>query len=50
MLSLPISNFGGFLFGTLFAATGGLLALAWGPVDEDTPGDTVGAEGEPGNG
>jgi len=33
VLSLPISNFGGFLFGTLFAATGGLLALAWGPVD-----------------
>ena len=33
VLSLPISNFGGFFVGTLFAATGGLLALAWGPVD-----------------
>ncbi|MEY9995464.1 cellulose synthase/poly-beta-1,6-N-acetylglucosamine synthase-like glycosyltransferase [Streptomyces sp. V4I8] len=50
VLSLPISNFGGFFVGTLFAATGGLLALAWGPVEADLPGGTVGSEGEPGNG
>ncbi|MEW2395611.1 DUF6114 domain-containing protein [Streptomyces sp. NPDC046862] len=50
VLSLPISNFGGFLFGTLFAATGGLLALAWGPADEGTPGGTGGSEGEAGHG
>jgi hypothetical protein len=46
VLSLPISNFGGFFAGTLLAATGGLLALAWGPVDGppgDVPDDTVGA-------
>ncbi|WP_406442334.1 DUF6114 domain-containing protein [Streptomyces sp. NBC_00631] len=58
VLSLPISNFGGFLAGTLLAATGGLLALAWGPVDahpadkaESTegPSPTVGPEGGPGN-
>ncbi|WP_405824349.1 DUF6114 domain-containing protein [Streptomyces sp. NBC_01390] len=49
VLSLPISNFGGFFFGTLFAATGGLLALAWGPVDEDIPAGTDGSEGEPEN-
>lgn len=47
VLSLPISNFGGFFAGTLFATTGGLLALAWGPVDADEP---VGAEGEPTDG
>lgn len=35
VLSLPISNFGGFFVGTLLAAAGGLLALAWGPVDGD---------------
>ncbi|MET7474845.1 DUF6114 domain-containing protein [Streptomyces sp. NPDC005648] len=52
VLSLPISNFGGFLLGALFAATGGLLALAWGPVDADadTPDGALGSEGEPGNG
>ncbi|WP_327347985.1 DUF6114 domain-containing protein [Streptomyces europaeiscabiei] len=33
VLALPISNFGGFFVGTLCAATGGLLALAWGPVN-----------------
>ncbi|MCX4856196.1 DUF6114 domain-containing protein [Streptomyces canus] len=46
VLSLPISNFGGFFVGTLFAATGGLLALAWGPVDirpVEMPGATEGA-------
>jgi hypothetical protein len=50
VLSLPISNFGGFFVGTLFAATGGLLALAWGPVDADLPDRTAGSEGELGNG
>ncbi|MEU1440843.1 DUF6114 domain-containing protein [Streptomyces mirabilis] len=50
VLSLPISNFGGFFFGTLFASTGGLLALAWGPVAADTPHDAARSEGEPGNG
>ncbi|MFH8655329.1 DUF6114 domain-containing protein [Streptomyces afghaniensis] len=50
VLALPISNFGGFFVGTLFAATGGLLALAWAPVDADLPDGTVGPEGEPGNG
>lgn len=49
VLSLPISNFGGFFAGTVLAATGGLLALAWGPVEADAPGDAVGPEGEPGN-
>ncbi|MDQ0906997.1 hypothetical protein QFZ22_002982 [Streptomyces canus] len=46
VLSLPLSSFGGFFVGTLFAATGGLLALSWGPVDVrpvETPGPTEGA-------
>ncbi|MET7702797.1 DUF6114 domain-containing protein [Streptomyces sp. NPDC005485] len=58
VLSLPISNFGGFFLGTLLAATGGLLALAWGPVDglpenmsdgAERPSTTVTPEGGPGN-
>ncbi|MEU1448906.1 DUF6114 domain-containing protein [Streptomyces mirabilis] len=44
VLSLPISNFGGFLIGTLLAATGGLLALAWGPVDGQPAGIADGTE------
>jgi len=46
VLSLPISNFGGFFVGTLCAATGGLLALAWGPVN--TPDDTEEPSGRAG--
>ncbi|MDX3313513.1 DUF6114 domain-containing protein [Streptomyces sp. ME08-AFT2] len=46
VLSLPISNFGGFFIGTLFASTGGLLALAWGPVN--TTEDTKGPSGRAG--
>jgi hypothetical protein len=45
VLSLPISNFGGFLFGMLLATTGGLLALAWGPVEEQPTDIPSGAEG-----
>ncbi|WP_369229247.1 DUF6114 domain-containing protein [Streptomyces sp. R21] len=45
VLSLPISNFGGFFVGTLLAAAGGLLALAWGPVDGDPEDIPDGAEG-----
>jgi len=44
VLSLPISNFGGFFIGTLLAATGGLLALAWGPVDGHPEEMTGGTE------
>jgi hypothetical protein len=57
VLSLPTSNFGGFLVGTLFAATGGLLALAWGPADghpadmsgggTQEPSGPAGSEGGP---
>ncbi|WP_405522466.1 hypothetical protein OG426_04740 [Streptomyces canus] len=47
LLSLPISNFGGLFFvGTLCAATGGFLALAWGPVN--TPDDTEELSGRAG--
>jgi hypothetical protein len=49
VLSLPVSNFGGFFAGTLLASTGGLMALAWGPVDAGLPDGPVDSEGE-GNG
>ncbi|WP_330289761.1 DUF6114 domain-containing protein [Streptomyces sp. NBC_00576] len=50
VLALPISNFGGFFVGTLCAATGGLLALAWGPVNAsgDTSDDTEEPSGRAG--
>ncbi|MFF3350885.1 DUF6114 domain-containing protein [Streptomyces sp. NPDC002779] len=34
LLSYPLANLGGFLFGMLLALLGGALALAWQPVDE----------------
>ncbi|MFJ2649633.1 DUF6114 domain-containing protein [Streptomyces sp. NPDC087420] len=37
LVSIPISNFGGFLLGYLFALVGGGLALAWVPVKHYVP-------------
>ncbi|MER6081872.1 DUF6114 domain-containing protein [Streptomyces sp. NPDC001833] len=31
LVSLPVSNFGGFVIGFLFALIGGAMAVAWGP-------------------
>ncbi|WP_221348095.1 DUF6114 domain-containing protein [Streptomyces beigongshangae] len=34
LVSLPVSNFGGFLIGFLFALVGGGMAVAWAPGEE----------------
>lgn len=40
LVSLPVSNFGGFLIGFLLAMVGGALAIAWAPgVPESKYGD-----------
>jgi hypothetical protein len=37
LVSLPVSNFGGFLIGFLFALIGGAMACAWAPGKEEEP-------------
>ncbi|WKE69634.1 DUF6114 domain-containing protein [Streptomyces sp. WP-1] len=54
LVSLPVSNFGGFVFGFLFALIGGAMAVAWAPgepaVPEPGAGEAVpGAGGTPGS-
>ncbi|MEV5984892.1 DUF6114 domain-containing protein [Streptomyces sp. NPDC052051] len=41
LVSIPVSNFGGFLFGFLFALIGGAMAVAW------APGEAKAAPAEP---
>ncbi|GAA3132398.1 DUF6114 domain-containing protein [Streptomyces rameus] len=54
LVSLPVSNFGGFIVGFLFALLGGAMAVAWAPAkpdgqpaetdteaDGDAPGDAL---------
>jgi hypothetical protein len=57
LISLPVSNIGGFIIGFLFAALGGALALSWapaGPAAERVtpaagdPGDVSPQDGTPG--
>jgi hypothetical protein len=35
LVSIPVSNFGGFVVGFLFALIGGAMAVAWSPGDAD---------------
>ncbi|MEU6229708.1 DUF6114 domain-containing protein [Streptomyces sp. NPDC047042] len=43
LVSLPVSNFGGFIIGFLLALIGGALAIAWAPgVPESKYGEPVG--------
>ncbi|MCN9240177.1 DUF6114 domain-containing protein [Streptomyces sp. RY43-2] len=35
LVSIPVSNFGGFLFGFLFALIGGAMAVAWAPGEPE---------------
>jgi hypothetical protein len=37
LVSLPVSNFGGFVVGFLFALIGGAMAVAWGPGTPQQP-------------
>ncbi|MGW0084373.1 DUF6114 domain-containing protein [Streptomyces sp. NPDC003393] len=39
LVSLPVSNFGGFVVGFLFAMIGGAMAVAWVPGDAPAPED-----------
>ncbi|EFF93136.1 MULTISPECIES: DUF6114 domain-containing protein [unclassified Streptomyces] len=52
LVSIPVSNFGGFLLGFLFALIGGAMAVSWAPGAPPAPQDpeTAGpaAGGEPG--
>ncbi|MFI2431066.1 DUF6114 domain-containing protein [Streptomyces sp. NPDC018693] len=54
LVSIPVSNFGGFLIGFLFAMVGGAMAVAWGPgkpeesaVVKDVAGGGDAPGGEP---
>ncbi|MGW0580046.1 DUF6114 domain-containing protein [Streptomyces sp. NPDC002920] len=51
LVSLPVSNFGGFIVGFLFALIGGGMAVAWAPgvppVEEPAKQDTTGEGGAP---
>lgn len=50
LVSIPVSNFGGFLMGFLFALIGGAMAVAWAPGEPPARQDAEGTErpGEPG--
>ncbi|MFE1314082.1 DUF6114 domain-containing protein [Streptomyces sp. NPDC058755] len=37
LVSLPVSNFGGFIMGFLLALVGGAMAVAWAPAAEPQP-------------
>lgn len=42
LVSLPVSNFGGFIIGFVLALVGGALAIAWAPGEPESKyGDTV---------
>ncbi|MEU3984726.1 DUF6114 domain-containing protein [Streptomyces sp. NPDC026672] len=45
LVSLPVSNFGGFLVGFLFALVGGAMAVSWAPgrPQQPQPAETGGA-------
>ncbi|MFF4399452.1 DUF6114 domain-containing protein [Streptomyces sp. NPDC001480] len=48
LVSIPVSNFGGFVVGFLFALIGGALAVAWAPGAEpqpEPPAEAAPAEG-----
>ncbi|GGJ35827.1 DUF6114 domain-containing protein [Streptomyces brasiliensis] len=45
LVSLPVSNFGGFLVGFLMALIGGAMAVAWAPGDSAAGKDTSGEAG-----
>jgi hypothetical protein len=51
LVSLPVSNFGGFIVGFLFALFGGAMAVAWAPgvtpAEEPAKQDTTGEGGAP---
>ncbi|MGW6297184.1 DUF6114 domain-containing protein [Streptomyces sp. NPDC055058] len=50
LVSIPVSNFGGFLIGFLLALVGGAMAVAWAPgvpPAEQPPADTRSAGGTP---
>jgi hypothetical protein len=51
LVSLPVSNFGGFLLGFLLALVGGAMAVAWAPgvppQPEPAEGATTGEGGAP---
>ncbi|MEV8567750.1 DUF6114 domain-containing protein [Streptomyces sp. NPDC051322] len=46
LISLPVSNIGGFILGFLLSALGGALALSWAPAKPDRA-PAVPTEGEP---
>ncbi|MER7840501.1 DUF6114 domain-containing protein [Streptomyces sp. NPDC096040] len=46
LVSLPVSNFGGFVMGFLFALIGGAMAVAWAPAAPPKP-EVTGAPGAP---
>ncbi|CAM5676404.1 Integral membrane protein OS=Streptomyces aurantiogriseus OX=66870 GN=GCM10010251_77550 PE=4 SV=1 [Streptomyces aurantiogriseus] len=48
LVSLPVSNFGGFIIGFLFALIGGAMAVSWAPGVP--PRAAAGAGGRPGRG
>lgn len=39
LISLPVSNIGGFLVGFLFAMIGGALSVSWAPAESAAPAD-----------
>ncbi|KOV60746.1 DUF6114 domain-containing protein [Streptomyces sp. MMG1121] len=48
LVSLPVSNFGGFIMGFLLALIGGAMAVAWSPgatPQEEPPGEAAPGEG-----
>jgi hypothetical protein len=52
LVSIPVSNFGGFVVGFLFSLIGGAMAVAWapgGPPEEESAGqqETAGEGGAP---
>ncbi|MER7918203.1 MULTISPECIES: DUF6114 domain-containing protein [unclassified Streptomyces] len=49
LVSLPVSNFGGFVLGFLFALIGGAMAVAWAPGEPGGPESQAG-EAAPGTG
>ncbi|WP_028813861.1 DUF6114 domain-containing protein [Streptomyces flavidovirens] len=42
LVSIPVSNLGGFGVGFLLALTGGALSISWAPARPDAPGEPVG--------
>ncbi|MFJ5263850.1 DUF6114 domain-containing protein [Streptomyces sp. NPDC088387] len=54
LVSLPVSNFGGFIIGFLFSMIGGAMAVSWAPgappETEPVPEPNTGQGGTPGKG